>query len=705
MKKKFAARALLGLVQLVIGVCPAVCAVVGTDWPEYLGGPDRSHYSTLRQISVGNVTQLKKAWEYHTGDIGEMQCNPIVVGGILYGVTAANGVFALDAGTGKELWRYTLEGPKSNRTLRGLVYWQESEDRRILFTLDSWLCAVDARTGQPIVSFGSGGKTSLKAGLGDEAGDKWVVSTTPGTLFDDLLIMPTRVTEGPDAAPGFIQAFNVRTGQLIWTFHTIPRPGEPGYETWSKDSYRNINVGSANCWAGMAVDRARGIIYVPTGSASPDFWGGDRVGRNLYANCLLALDVRTGRLLWHYQCIHHDLWDRDLPAPPNLVTIRRGGQKIDAVAQVTKAGYVFVFDRVSGEPLFPIQEISVPKSELEGEESSLTQPVPLRPAPFARLTLTENDLSPYADNRDELLAKFRQARLGAFQPFGKYDTILLPGFDGGAEWGGAAVDPDGILYINANEMAWVARLKDTPKSGELANLSPGNRLYSTYCIGCHGPERNGNPTSNIPSLVDLASRRPRDEVTKLISTGKGMMPGFPMLTDTDKQVLVDSLFGAEKVEGSSRPESPAPKTTKAYAPYQLNGYVKFVDSKGYPAIRPPWGSLTAIDLNSGEQIWRTSLGEFKELKARGVPPTGTENYGGPVATAGGLLFIAATKDGMFRAFDKKTGKLLWETELPASGFATPCTYEVAGKQYVVVACGGTKLGTPKGDSYVAYALP
>jgi quinoprotein glucose dehydrogenase len=702
MLRRHLAFVLLGLLSLA-GSRRAAGA--SADWREYLGGPDRSHYSTLIQLTTGNVGQLRKVWEYHTGDLGEMQCNPIVVDGILYGVTAANGVFALDAATGEQRWRFTPKGEKSNHVLRGLTYWQVGEDRRILFTLDSWLCAVDAHSGQLIDTFGVGGKTSLKAGLGDEARDKWVVSTTPGTLWDNLLLMPTRVTEGPDAAPGFIQAFNVRTGRLAWTFHTIPRPGEPGYDTWSKDSYMNLNVGSANCWAGMTVDLARGIAYVPTGSASPDFWGGDRRGRNLYANCLLALEARTGRLLWYYQFVHHDLWDRDLPAPPNLITVVCDGRKIDAVAQVTKSGHVFVFDRESGKPLFPIQEIPVAKSELEGEEASPTQPVPQRPAPFARQNLTENDLSPYAENYDELLAKFRQARHGAFQPFGKYDTVVFPGFDGGAEWGGAAVDPDGILYVNANEIAWIARLKDTPKHDELAQLSPGNRLYMSLCLGCHGADRKGNPTSNFPSLVDLGNRRNREEIAKLISTGKGMMPGFPMLSYTDKQLLVDNLFGAEKVEGDSGTLAPAQEIAKAYAPFQLNGYVKFLDSQGYPAIRPPWGSLTAINLNSGKQVWRISLGEFKELTAKGIPPTGTENYGGPIVTAGGLLFIAATRDGMFRAFDKKTGELLWETELPAGGFATPCTYEVAGKQYVAVACGGTKLGTKQGDSYVAFALP
>ena len=701
MRKAFVTLA--PLLALELASCQKAGA--GRDWPEYSGGPERTHYSNLSQIDAGNVGRLQKAWEYHTGDAGEMQCNPIVVHGVLYGLTATNGVFALDAATGSERWRFTPPGPKTNYILRGLTYWTDGNDRRILFSWDSWLCALDAGTGRPIASFGEGGKTSLKAGLGPMAETKWVVSTTPGTLFEDLIVMPTRVTETADAAPGFIQAFNVRTGKLAWVFHTIPSPGRPGYETWSKDAYENITVGSANCWTGMSVDRRRGMLYVPTGSASPDFWGGDRIGNDLFADCLLALDARTGRLIWHFQMIHHDLWDRDNPAPPALVTVLHNGKKVDAVAQVTKSGFLFLFDRVTGEPLFPIREVPVPPSELPGEQTSPTQPVPQWPAPYARQTLTEADISPYAENRAELLARFRQARKGRFQPFGKYDTILFPGFDGGSEWGGPAVDPEGVLYANTNELAWIARLKDTPKDEAMAKLTPGGRIYTLYCIACHGADKKGNLASSFPSLVDIGKRHSRDEVLQQIVKGKDRMPGFPMLKDAERRALIDNLFGTEPAGVFAAPEAPETGPTPGYQPYSLDGYVKFMDSNGYPAISPPWGALTAIDLNTGNQLWQIRLGEFKELTAKGIPPTGTENYGGPVVTAGGVLFIAATKDGMFRAFDKRTGALLWQTELPAGGFATPSTYTAAGKQFVVIACGGTKLFTKKGDSYVAFALP
>ncbi|MEO7412243.1 MAG: PQQ-binding-like beta-propeller repeat protein [Opitutaceae bacterium] len=710
-----------GWCAVLMGAIPAVGFGADSEWGEYLGGPDRSHYSPLTQITPANVTQLQVAWEYRTGDLGEVQCNPLVIAGVLYGVSAAGDVFALEAATGREIWRFSdrgetpsgRPGQPTGRILRGLTYWSDRADRRILFTAGPWLCALDAATGRRIEGFGEAGKASLKAGLGKTAGNKYVISTTPGALFGDLLIVPLRVSEAADAALGYVQAFNVRTGVLEWTFRTIPQPGEFGYETWPKDAWQNEEVGGANSWPGMSIDRARGIVYVPTGSAAPDFWGGSRLGSNLFANCLLALDARTGRRLWHYQFVHHDLWDRDLPAPPNLVTLTRDGRRIDAVAQITKSGHVFVFDRVTGVPLFPIEEVAVPKSNLPGEQAWPTQPLPLKPAPFVRQNLAEADVSPFAENRDALLARFRAARRGVFEPFGLQETVFFPGFDGGGEWGGAAVDPAGILYVNANEMAWMARLRETPTGDALAALSPGQRAYTTFCIACHGADRKGNPTSNVPPMIDVGTQRTREQVAQVITSGKGMMPGFPALPAAEKQALVDYLFGTEKIEGGAATATPSSVPANANpaaarvprTPYRFEGYVRFVDSKGYPAISPPWGTLTAIDLNTGEHRWQVPLGEFKELMARDIKGTGAENYGGPVITAGGVLFIAATKDGMLRAFDLKTGKVLWQTELPAPGFATPSTYSVGGRQFVVVAAGGSKLGTKKGDSYIAYALP
>ncbi|MFD2934117.1 outer membrane protein assembly factor BamB family protein [Spirosoma flavum] len=685
-----------------------------TNWGEYLGGPDRSHYSALTQITPENVRNLQVAWTYAAPDSGQIQTNPIIIDGVLYGVTPTVQAFALDAATGKEIWKFGSPTKQSLSTSRGVTYWQaEGQSRngepeaRILYTVGSMLYALNAKTGKPLLSFGQGGHIDLHEGLGEQAKDKFVISNTPGTIFNDLIIMPVRLSEGADAAPGPVRAFNVLTGKLVWTFHTIPQPGEYGYDTWPKDTYKNTDVGGANNWSGMSVDRKRGILYVPTGSAAFDFYGGNRKGQNLFANCLLALDARTGKRLWHFQAVHHDIWDRDFPAPPNLLTVTSNGpdgrpRRVDAVAQVTKSGHIFVFDRVTGKPLFPIKEIAVPKSDVPGEASWPTQPLPTRPAPFARQNFSEADLNPYSDERDSLLAQYRRSRRGTFQPLSRQGTFIFPGLDGGAEWGGAATDPSGIMYVNANEAAWLIALNKAPKQDELAHLSLGNRLYTTTCINCHGPERKGNVASGYPSLVNIGQRHDRAYVTQIISHGKGMMPGFTQLSAAEKQALVGFLFDDEKIEASG---SASKDSKNPYVPYKISGYIKFTDSKGLSGIAPPWGTLNAIDLNTGEYVWKIPLGEEPGLAAKGIHNTGAENYGGPVVTASGLLFIAATKDGKFRAFDKKTGKLLWETTLPAAGFATPATYQIGSKQYVVIACGGAKLGTKKGNQYVAFALP
>lgn len=698
-----------GQSHLVAGACAAAglfcCLQVPPDWPEYLGDPERTHHSSLRQLDTANVHRLRLAWTHHTRDSGQMQCNPIVVGGVLYGMTASTQPFALDAATGRERWRWRQQGAVLYNTSRGVAYWADGDDQRILFTNGPWLYALDARTGKPIESFGEGGRVSLKTGLGAVAHDRFVVSNTPGTVYGDLIIMPLRVSDGTDPAPGHIQAFNVRTGRLVWVFRTIPLPGEPGYETWPKDAYRNPDVGGANNWAGMALDRHRGIVYVPTGSAAADYYGGNRLGKNLFANCLLALDAKTGQRRWHYQFVHHDILDRDAPAPPNLVTVRHGGKRVDAVAQVTKHGYVFLFDRVTGRPLFPIREVPAPASDLPGERAWPTQPRPVKPAPFARQTLSVADVSPYADNRRELEEIIRRSRYaGPFTPHSRQGTLIFPGFDGGAEWGGAAVDPEGVLYVNSNEMAWLVALDDLQPRESLAAKNPGERLYATRCTACHGADRAGNPASGIPTLVGIGQRRRADEVAGIIANGKGMMPAFGSLTEPERKVLLAFLFGQN--EGGNAPEpGVAGAPARTTVPYRVARYGKFLDNRGRPGIRPPWGTLNAIDLNTGEYRWKIPYGEYPDLVAQGITGTGAESYGGPVVTAGGLLFIAGTKDRKFRAFNKRTGKLLWETTLPAAGFATPSIYQVGGKQYVVIACGGDKLGAPKGDSYVAFALP
>ncbi len=709
MPKRLSFLALLMLGYLFVCSCSGEAeakkiAKSYTSWTSYLGGPDRNHYSTLSQITPGNVANLEVAWSYSAPDYGQMQMSPIIVDTILYGVSAAMRAFAIHAGTGEEIWRFGDTLKVWHSTSRGVSYWEKGEDKRILYTVGSDLFALNAMTGKPISTFGNNGKIDLRSGLPERAKDLFVISNTPGTIYKDLIVMPLRISEAEGAAPGDVMAFNVINGAVEWVFHTIPYPDEPGSETW--ESWENIEtgiVGAANNWAGMAVDEALEIIYVPTGSAAPDFYGGVRKGSNLYANCLLALNANTGERLWHFQFTHHDIWDRDPPAPPNLITVERNGKKIAAVAQVTKQGYVFVFDRKTGVPLFDIEERVVPTiSTLEGETPWTTQPFPVSPKPFARQSdqLTENDISPYAPNLEELKTIFRQADKRIYAPPGLDPVFLLPGYDGAAEWGGAGADPeDGILYVNSNEMAWIMQME---KKDPLTQEMPlGERTYSTYCATCHQKGRQGISASGFPSLIEIGKRRTEQEILEVITQGKGMMTGFPQIPKEEKEALLDYLFEIEdKKEVASEMVAPA-----TIVPYKHKGYTKFLDANGLPGISPPWGTLHAIDLNSGDYIWSVPFGETDSLKTLGHPKTGTENYGGPVITENGLLFIGASKDGYFRAFDKKTGLILWEFKLPAAAFATPATYEVNGKQYVVIACGGEKLGTPKGNQLVAFALP
>ena len=675
-------------------------------WSDYLGGPERNHYSTLYQIDTNNVEKLSIAWIYNAPDTGQMQMNPVMANGVVYGVTAAMKAFALDAATGKQLWIYN-DSSKATGTCRGVAFWENGEDKRILYTVGPNLIELNAANGKPIISFGNNGKINLHTGLPEAAKNKFITSTTPGTIYKNLIIMPTRVAEDASAAPGHIRAFDVITGQLVWTFHTIPFPGEKGYETWPANAYKNVNTGAVNNWAGMALDTKTGIVFIPLGSASPDFYGANRKGDNLYANCLLALNANNGTYKWHYQMIHHDLWDRDPPAPPNLITVLHNGKKTDAVAQITKQGYTYLFDRNTGEPLFHIKEKATPFSLLNGEKASLTQPVPSLPKPFTRESyqLTAKDISPYAANQQELKEILLSADKRLFAPPDTTNVILFPGYDGGAEYGGAAADPKkGILYVNANEMAWFLKMnqsKKGKKSGDEVHVfkSAGEQIYATYCSSCHGKDRLGNTLSGYPDLTMVAQKKTQQQVHQLISYGKGKMPGFAVINAAEKQLLISFLYGKEKKEATTNNIALIPQDE-----YQHNGYNKFLDAAGLPAITPPWGTITAIDLNTGKHLWQSTLGITPGLPNQDTNPTGCENYGGPIVTENGLLFIAATKDGMFRVFNKYNGKLLWQTKLPAASFATPAMYQIKGKQYIVLACGGEKLGTPKGNKIVAYAL-
>ena len=692
-----------------------------TIWETYQGDPGSNQYSSLGQINKGNVDQLKVAWVYQTGDSlgqqSQIQCNPIIVDDILYATSPAIKLIALHAATGELLWEFDPALDFSPHVNRGVTYWESGSDKRILFTAGSLLFAIDAITGKPVVSFGTAGVTSLKAGLGPRAADLFVISTSPGVIYKDLYIIGTRVSENADAAPGYIRAFNARTGAVEWVFHTIPKPGEYGYETWPEDAYGKI--GGANAWAGISLDVERGVVYAPTGSASFDFWGGNRTGSNLFANCIIAIDAETGQRLWHYQTVHHDLWDRDLPAPPNLVTVTHNGIKIDAVAQVTKSGYVFLLDRDTGKPLFPVEERPVKKSDLKGEKAWPTQPFPLKPPPFARQHFSEDEITDISPEAHEYVKTiWTTTKTGEqFIPPSTQGTMYFPGFDGGAEWGGASYDSNaGILYVNANEMPWIQHMVelelDMEDQSEPKTIKDaGEKVYKTNCAICHGQTRQGNTADTYPPLLNLEKRLPREITMVIIEKGKGFMPSFNQFSNKKKNALLVFLYDDQVQidQGNNVNQNwldALSKELREFAiPYSHTGYNRFFDQEGYPAVKPPWGTLNAIDLNKGEILWQVPLGEFEELTKRGIPKTGTENYGGPVATAGGLIFIAASKDEYIRAFDKETGMELWKHKLPAGGYATPSVFEVNDQQYVVIACGGGKMGTKPGDYYIAFSLP
>jgi quinoprotein glucose dehydrogenase len=695
-----AATLLVGALSIAIVDAEPTRSYAG--WPVYGGGPDQIRYSSLTQIDRSNVRELRVAWTYDSGETGGLQTNPIVVDGVLYTTTPKHRVVALDAATGTLRWRFDsgIEGRGPNR---GVTYWRESEDARIFVAQGQFVYALDAHSGKPVAGFGRDGRIDLRQGLGRDPALQSVQLTTPGVVYQDLLIVGGRVSEGLPASPGDVRAYDVRSGALRWSFHTIPHPGELGYETWPPDAWRY--TGGVNNWAGMAVDEARGIVYVPTGSASADFYGANRRGDNLFANSLIALDAATGRRVWHFQAVHHDIWDRDFPSPPSLVTVTQGGRRIEAIAQTTKHGFVFLFDRATGTSLFPIASSHYPESTVDGERAAGAQPLPSRPAPFSRQRLTAQMLTTRTPQAHQAaLDVFQTLRSdGQFVPLSVgAQTVIFPGFDGGAEWGGSAFDPEsGLLYVNANEMAWTASLAENG-----TNESGARQIYLASCAACHRDDMKGAPPQ-MPSLVDVGQRRTAAELSTVIRDGAGRMPGFPALSPAALATLVAFLrTGTSDRQGDREEHDAAAVATK----FRFTGYRKFLDADGYPAIAPPWGTLSAINLNTGEYAWQIPLGEYPELAAQGVPATGTENYGGPIVTAGGIVFVAATNfDRKFRAFDKTTGDLLWDATLPLAGNATPSTYQVGERQFVVVPCGGGRArpGTvnESGGVYVAYALP
>lgn len=681
----------------------------GDDWPYFHGNPGGTHYSTLDQIKTDNVAKLVKAWEFDTGDAfgsgpsqSDMQGNPIIVAGRMFVVSPKGRLICLDAAQGTEIWSFdpAPEAVATRQRLRGVSYWTDGSAERILFTFGQDLISVDARSGAIDPAFGVDGRVDMREGMGRPIDRVTVNNVTPGAVYKDVIIMGST-----GYTPGDVRAFDVRTGRIRWTFHTIPHPGEAGHETWPTVAWKT-EIG-ANVWAGFTIDQKRGIVFLPTASGGMlqrDFHGPTRTGANLYANSLVALDAATGKRLWHFQSVHHDLWDRDFPSQPTLVTVKG----VPAVAQITKSGFVFIFDRVTGKPLFPIVERSVPQTDIPGETSWPTQPFPDKITPFARQRLTPELLTTRTPAAAAAVrAAYAEKRnRGPFDPPSLQGTVLLPGMDGGGEWGGAAYDPEsGLLYVNSNEMAWTLKLK--PRPAEVAG-SGTKALYENTCAACHSADRTGTPPQ-FPSLIDVDKRLSHEQLVNQIKKGGGRMPGFGgTLSDAQIAGIIaylttgeDAALPASGNEGSG---GRAATRTNFGERYVFDGYKKFLDPDGYPAIRPPWGLLAALDVNTGRWVWRRPLGRYPEL---GSTETGSENYGGAVVTKGGLLFIGATVyDRAFHAFDKRTGRLLWKTTLPAAGLATPATYAVNGRQFVVIAAGGGKDAKhAPGGKIIAYALP
>ncbi len=653
-------------------------------WERSHGDNGGTRYSGLDQINRGNVTNLQAAWTYHAKDaMGNIQCNPIIVKGVMFAPTPGKQIVAVNAGSGEELWRFKPEGRPA---FRGLIYWpgRDGATERIFFCAGRYLYCLNPGTGSVLAEFGQGGRALLPGGAQGDFG----AATAAPVVFERTVIVP-----------GFekdVWAFDAVTGAHRWTFHTVPQPGEFGFETWDRpESY------AANCWGGMALDDVRGIAYITTGSPKDNFVGVWHRGQNLFANCVVALDARTGKRLWHFQEIRHDIWDLDIPAPPNLTTIQRDGRRVDVVAAVTKIGNTLLLDRVTGKPIFPFRLRRAPTSDLPGEETWPYQPDVELPEPFAKQDFTAADITDRSEEAtDYVLGRFKSATTGWFRPYSQGKMNLYFGLHGGAEWTGACVDPaTGRLYVSVNNIPWIISVfrDDDPPDDPSVPKTRGQSVFEQTCAPCHGTNRIGLGT--CPPLRGLRHRLTDQAVTNQIRTGKNSMPAQPDMTEADLSALVDYL------QLRDRPLPPAPAKTERPR-YSYNGYPKFLDHEGYPASKPPWGTLACIDLNTGKLVWKVPLGEYEELSAEGIKKTGTENFGGPIVTAGGLVFCSGTRDSKIRAFDKETGRELWSAKLPWAGTAPPASYQVNGRQFIVVpSTGGGKLGAVMGDAYVAFALP
>ena len=697
-----------------------------TTWSTYLGNADGSHYSSLKQIDRSNVTRLQVAWSYDSGTERPYEFNPIVVGRTMYVLAKNTSIVALDAATGNPLWTYHSRnlGPRVEGH-RGINYWQSSDgsDKRLLISFANHLEAINAVNGELIPSFGNGGTVNLKEGLGRDANTmRQIQSGTPGVVFADLIILGSSTGEDYGSPPGDIRAYDVRSGRMVWIFHTIPHPGEPGYETWPKDAWKS--GGGVNCWGEMSLDEKTGIVYIPTGAPVYDFYGADRKGNNLFADSLLALNAQTGKLVWYYQLIHHDLWDYDAMAAPQLLTVRHDGEDIPIVAQASKQGFVYVFNRATGKPLWPMEERAVPGSNMPGDEASPTQPFPSAPPPFARQAFTAADLNPYilspADRARWKKVVENAVNQGLFTPPGLTDTVEMPGNHGGVNWGMTAANPaDGTMYVVSMDIPAILKneRREPPSLWQIPSQAApavqGKAVYHVYCERCHGPERAGAPPA-IPSLVNAPSVFGAQTIKSVVNYGLNDMPAFPDLTDRLLNNLLLYLGNPASAPDPFVSRNEPPANTGASEP------VRYWSGYGLQPsiIRPPWSVITAYDLNQGVIKWQVPLGNAPQGESEHLKDTGIMmSRNGPVVTAGGLVFIATKDEGKLRAYDQASGKVLWETDLPAASEGVPAVYEVDGREYIVICAASAKQteiprdgpeeqsAQPVHRSYLAFALP
>jgi quinoprotein glucose dehydrogenase len=692
-----------------------------TTWSQYAGSIDSMQYSALAVITRSNVADVQPAWFYPVpGDPERLVFNPLIVDEMMY-VAGVNGaVVALDAGTGQELWQST-----ETATERGLAYWENPDrsDRRLILTTQNGIREIDARTGRLITAFGTNGFVDMRVGTPRRLGGP---SNSPGRVFENLVIVGSNVGEGYGSPPGDVRAYDVVTGRLVWTFHTVPRPGEFGFETWPRDSASY--AGGANTWGYITIDSKNGLVFLPTGSPTHDLYGADRAGNNLFGNCLLALDARTGERVWHFQTVHHDLWDYDLAASPKLLTVRHEGRPVDIVAQAGKTGFLYVFEQTTGRPLWPIEERPVPRSEVPGEVSSPTQPIPTTPPPFARQVFTADDVNPYVsvEEQERLRRAVREAdSRGVFTPSShlRYH-VQFPGAWGGANWGSTAADPEtGMLYVRSLEMPSYRKMAlDTPKPVAVQGGTRERRgfaIYTQHCASCHGPGQ-----AQMPSPAKLGAENFR----VLLRQGREQMRAFSEETlpaesvDALEAYLLtlptnDENRGAPVLRLPPNPNRYQGPENRYSGPFSAGWYT----SEGYPAVGPPWTQLVAYDLNEGTIKWRVPDGHAPGLAAKGILNTGTVRpRNGPVVTAGGLIFLANSQDRTIRAFDTDSGRVLWERELEANPEGIPAVYQVRGRQFVAFAAGASwgtggdpvwrnplhrKPGKIEAQGYHVFALP